>query len=117
MVLLPTPLKAFTDTMPEVKAMIRICARNLYRWQCDPEMASVNKALDAWSDWDSYPKSWPKGADHDRPMGIVEFSPKIKLDADRRLAIIRRDLVSAGDHYPREEVRKALTYWGISELG
>lgn len=26
MILLPTPLKAFTDTMPEVKAMLRICA-------------------------------------------------------------------------------------------
>src|SRR5260370_24581423 len=32
MVLLPTPLKAFTDTVPEVKAMLRICARNLYGW-------------------------------------------------------------------------------------
>lgn len=35
MVLLPMPLKAFTDTMPEVKAMLRICARNLYGWHCD----------------------------------------------------------------------------------
>lgn len=32
MVLLPTPLKAFTDALPEVKAMLRICARNLYGW-------------------------------------------------------------------------------------
>jgi len=35
MVLLPTPLKAFTDTMPEVKAMLRICVRNLYNWHCE----------------------------------------------------------------------------------
>ena len=43
MVLLPTPLKAFTDTMPEIKSMLRICARNLYGWQCDHEsMSAIN---------------------------------------------------------------------------
>jgi hypothetical protein len=51
MVLLLTPLKAFTDSMPEIKTMLRICARNLYDWQCDHEdMALTNKALDEWSD-------------------------------------------------------------------
>lgn len=31
MVLLPAPLKAFTDAMPEVKAMLRVCSRNFLR--------------------------------------------------------------------------------------
>ena len=35
MVLLPTPLKAFTDSMPEIKSMLRICSTNLYGWRCD----------------------------------------------------------------------------------
>ena len=49
MVLLPTPLKAFTDTMPEVKAMLRICGRSLYGWECDHEsMKETNAALDDW---------------------------------------------------------------------
>src|SRR5205085_1996044 len=49
MVLLPTPLKAFTDTMPDVKAMLRICARNLYGWQCDHDsLLATNAALDIW---------------------------------------------------------------------
>lgn len=32
MILLPTPLKAFTDVMPEVKAMLRQCSGDLFGW-------------------------------------------------------------------------------------
>ncbi len=60
MVLLPTPLKAFTDTMPEVKAMLRICARNLFDWECDhSSVTQSNDTLRGWSDWDAYPTSGP----------------------------------------------------------
>lgn len=53
MVLLPTPLKAFTDAMPDVKAMIRICARNLYNWPPgSDDFLSANAAVDKWTDWD-----------------------------------------------------------------
>jgi hypothetical protein len=49
MVLLPTPLKAFTDTMPHVKVMLRICARNLYGWpNGQAEFDAANRALDKW---------------------------------------------------------------------
>ncbi len=116
MVLLPTPLKAFTDTMPEIKAMLRLCARNLYGWQCDHEtMEATNKALDAWSDWSAWPISWPRQGEKKLPLGTTPFSDAIKADADRRLATIRRDLVEAGEYYPREGVRNALNYWGIAE--
>ncbi len=58
MVLLPTPLKAFTDTMPDVKAMLRICARNLYGWQCDHDnLLATTTTLDDWNDWESYPEA------------------------------------------------------------
>ena len=39
MVLLPTPLKAFTDAMPEVKMLLRVCVSNLYGWTCEHESA------------------------------------------------------------------------------
>lgn len=114
MVLLPTPLKAFTDTMPEVKAMLRLCARNLYGWQCDhPAMSSVNADLDEWSDWDAYPASWPREPHSDRPLGVVDLTPAIEASARKRLHTIGRDLVEGGDFYPREEVKVALEYWGI----
>ena len=116
MVLLPTPLKAFTDTMREIKAMLRICARNLYGWQCDHEsMSAVNSALDRWSDWSAYPKSWPHSPGEQRPLGIVDLTPGIAKSAANRLATIRRDLQNAGKFYPKDAVRAALAYWRISE--
>jgi hypothetical protein len=114
MVLLPTPLKAFTDTIPEIKAMLRICARNLYGWQCDHEnLFATNSALDKWTDWDSYPQSWPRYPNEKRPLGVVELSEGIRVSAHKRLAKIRHDLEHAGNHYPREQVRAALAYWKL----
>lgn len=114
MVLLPTPLKAFTDTMPEIKAMLRICARNLYGWQCDHEtLGEVNVALDAWDDWSTYPASWPRQVGKGRPLGVIELTTEIAKQAKRRLETIRHELQTAGKFYPREEVLQALAYWNI----
>ena len=115
MVLLPTPLKAFTDTMPEIKAMLRLCARNLYEWQCDHErMYEINAALDTWIDWQSYPESWPRKPLEKLPLGVAPLTPAIQASAERRKAAIRRDLEHAGNHYPRDEVTAALAYWKIT---
>lgn len=116
MVLLPTPLKAFTDAMPDVKAMLRLCARNLYGWQCDHDsMAHTNRVLDNWTDWTAYPKSWPRTPEGQRPMGVVDLDDGIRISAERRLAVIRHDLQNAGEFYPRAAVREALAYWEIPE--
>jgi hypothetical protein len=114
MVLLPTPLKAFTDTMPDVKAMLRICARNLYGWPSgQSEFLTTSVALDSWTDWSSYPKSWPRTPDEKLPLGVVPLSSGIQECAKKRLGAIRKDLEHAGPHYPREEVKAALAYWKI----
>jgi hypothetical protein len=116
MVLLPTPLKGFTDTMPEIKTMLRICARNLYGWQCDHEdMESVNASLDEWEDWSAYPGSWPRELGEKTPLGVVELTPEIRDLALKRLANIRHELKNAGEFYPREEVRRTLHYWKMPE--
>jgi hypothetical protein len=84
MVLLPTPLKAFTDAMPGVKAMLRICARNLYGWQCDHDnLLAINTKLDDWKDWDAYPESWPKRAHEKLPVGVVPLNAQIQASAQR----------------------------------
>lgn len=115
MVLLPTPLKAFTDTMPEIKAMLRICASNLYEWQCDHnDLLETNAALDSWTDWESYPPSWPTKPNEKLPLGVVELTQAIRNSAQNRLAAIRRKLEHAGNYYPRDEVRAALGYWKIT---
>lgn len=114
MVLLPTPLKAFTDTMPEIKAMLRICARNLYGWQCDHDnLLATNTALDSWTDWEAYTESWPRTPHEKPPAGVVALTPAIRTSAQKRIDTIRRDLESAGSYYPRDEVRAALEYWKI----
>ena len=111
MVLLPTPLKAFTDTMPEVKTMLRICARNLYGWQCDlDDLLSTNTALDHWADWEAYPESWPRSPQEKLPLRVVSITATIRASAQKRLAAIRHDIAHAGPHYPREGVLEALAY-------
>jgi hypothetical protein len=114
LVLLPTPLKAFTDTMPEVKAMLRIRARNLYSWYCDHE--SISKAIamiDTWRDWSAYPGTWPRSPEGAPPPGVMSLNEAIQSAAEARLKRIRHDLQHAGPHYPRNEVRLALTYWHV----
>jgi hypothetical protein len=114
MLLLPTPLKAFTDTMPEIKAMLRICSRNLYGWTCDhPSLSETISDLDKWNSWDSYPQSWPRQLREKRPIGTVELSPQIKEFVEERRRCIKRDLTSAGPHYPRMEVLSVLAHWNI----
>lgn len=114
MVLLPTPLKAFTDTMPEIKAMLRICSRNLYNWTCDHQsLGETVAALDEWDAWDDYPKSWPRFSNEKRPLGTVEITPKIEHAIFDRKAAIKRDLVGAGPYYPRTEVHQVLDYWRV----
>lgn len=114
MVLLPTPLKAFTDVMPEVKAMLRVCALHLYDWYCEhPDVAEAARQVVDWSDWEDYPASWPRADKPSVPLGLVPFSGAIAKSADRRRAAIWKNLRTAGPHYPRQEVRDALSYWRI----
>lgn len=115
MVLLPTPLKAFTDVMSEVKIRLRVCATNLYGWHCDhPDIEQAAEDVLTWTDWTDYPSSWPKARGASCPDGTVPFSEHIKKAADRRKETIRQDLLAAGPHYPRESVKAALDYWKIS---
>jgi hypothetical protein len=114
-VLLPTPLKAFTDVVPNVKMMLRICARNYYGWQCDHEgLSDAIAKLDNWSDWEAYPMSWPRLPSTMTPRGVIPLNNVIQENAQRRLHRIKLDLKKAGDHYPRAKVLDALEYWNNS---
>jgi hypothetical protein len=62
MVWLPTPLKSFTDSLPEVKAMLRTCAFYLYGWACEHETVEAQAdAIRAGSMPENYPVDWPSG--------------------------------------------------------
>jgi hypothetical protein len=114
MVLLPTPLKTFTDTVPAVKAMLRICARNTYGWQCDHEiMDSVKASLDVWDNWEGYPESWPRKIGTHTPIGTMPFNSVIQKRALNRWKKIQNDIENAGPFYPRDSVRQVLKYWDL----
>lgn len=111
MVLLPSPLKAFTDVMPEIKAMLRRCASDLYDWSCDHPDAPPLKGS-GYSAAD-YPSVWRAAAQGQIP-GLVPTSPGIRKSIANRKAAIARDLRQAGEYYPRDAVRAALAYWKIA---
>ena len=110
MVLLPTPLKAFTDAMPEVRGMLRAGARRLYGWVCEhPDTTAEAERLDEWQDSRSYPRSWAMG----EFPGVRPLTSDIRAAVCRRVDGLKRDLIHAGPYYPRDEVRSALAYWKV----
>lgn len=113
MVLLPSPLKAFTDVMPEVKAMLRACSFHTYGWRCGHE-AVCGIDLKAPTQWDAYPNDWPRALGDKPPPGVIYINATIEMAARKRLSTIRRDLDLSGPHYPREQVRNVLAYWDIT---
>jgi hypothetical protein len=94
---------------PLVKSALRICAKNLYGWSCEVE--GVSEVVE---DWDIYPDSWPRTIREKLPLGIVSINDDIRQSAERGMTRVRSDLVNAGPHYPREEVREALLYWCLN---
>jgi len=114
MVLLPTPLKAFTDAMPEIKVMLRLCAKNLYGWSCGQDiLPHEHAAVEKFSAWDAYPGSWPRIYGDKVPLGMMpmHLNPAIYQSAKKRLERIWFDLVYAGPFFPRKQVQDAMNYW------
>lgn len=117
MVLLPSPLKAFTDSMIEVKTMLRICAKFSFDWECEhSEAEDARRLVSEFSDWDAYPDSWPDRLGARSPKGSVELTDKIEASINKRKSAIAKDLKSAGNYYPRDSVKNTLKFWNI-ELG
>ena len=115
MVLLPTPLKAFTDVMPEIKAMLRLCSASLYDWKPSLEDGSLgHDSFENCFTVSDYPDSWPAKGKMSTPVGMVCLNDRILADIDRRKSRIRRDLEFAGPYYPRAQVQSVLEHWGIA---
>jgi hypothetical protein len=112
MVLLPDPLKAFTDSVPEVKLMLRACARNLYGRPCGGGRAEEPTAAEFTSD-PAWPASWPRTPGGGEPAGVMPLTDVVRARAAKRKVEIARDLQWAGPRYPREEVRRALAEFDV----
>jgi hypothetical protein len=116
MVWLPTALKGFTDSLPEIKEMLRVCAFHLYGWACEHQSVE-SQAVKIRSGWTPtyYPDSWPN---IDRPNllppGTAPFTDRIKKEIAKRKRKIKLDIDNAAFiNYPRAEVEDVLRFWKI----
>lgn len=116
MVWLPTPLKGFMDTLPEIKAMLRVCAFHLYGWACEhPSVdAQASQVRLGWIP-DGYPKSWPRpGNSNALPPGVAPFSARIEREIEKRKRKLKADLSDVTlRHYPRDDVQSVVKFWSI----
>ncbi|HEY5347952.1 MAG TPA: hypothetical protein VIJ72_07145 [Rhizomicrobium sp.] len=115
MVLLPTPLKGFTDAVPEIKKILRTCAYYLYGWACEhgDARAQVEK-IRAGDIPDGYPKQWPTATRQTLPKGTAPFTPRVEAAiAKRRREIAERLKEDSYLNYPRNEVRDVLSFWNV----
>ena len=105
-----------TDDLPEIKAMLRVCAFHLYGWACEhPSVAEqADKVRSGWIP-EGYPKSWPSPERPSaRPPGTAPFSERIEKEIAKRKRRIKASMENARFvHYPRAEVIEVLKFWGI----
>jgi hypothetical protein len=117
MVWLPTPLKGFTDSVPEVKAILRRCAYHLYGWACDHEAIKKATSQALASDLPQfYPSEWPRPGKEIDPPGLAGFTPQVASAIERRKAQIRTFLANKDFRSPaavetRDRVQTVLKYW------
>lgn len=119
MVWLPTPLKGFTDTVPEIKDILRVCSFHLYGWACehDSVVEQANRVRSGWIP-PSYPRSWPSHENnHAMPVGTAPFTSRIEREIEKRKSKFREALENEDLlHYPRTEVETVLKFWNV-DLG
>ena len=115
MVWLPTPLKGFTDAVPEIKKILRICAFHMYGWICEhPDAATEAAKIRNGPVSDEYPKSWPTPERKVLPLGTAPFSSDAAAAVKKRKCELKRMLSDTSlVHFPREEARSVLAFWKI----
>src|SRR6266478_17103 len=117
MVLLPTPLKALTDSVPEVKHMLRVCAYNLYGWVPEvpnaPDLADQVELVRGGEVFRDYPQSWPRIPGEKLPPGTMRYSSIVEVAIQKRKREIKLRLDSRSyPLYPRDSVLRVLEFWG-----
>jgi hypothetical protein len=117
MIWLPTPLKGFTDSVPEIKLMLRTCAFHLYGWTCQFEdVDTLRQASQIGSGEipNGYPATWPRYKGEKLPPNTAPWTDSIRERIKKRKSEIASKLQSDSHvHYPRDSVRKVLDFWKI----
>lgn len=101
-VLVPTPLKALTDFVPEVTAVLRLVSAKLYGFV--PEGRSLPNE-DLAGDW--YPTEWRAG----RVQGICSMTPLIAKRIKQRFKAFSNEFEASPGHYPKAKAAETIRYW------
>lgn len=102
MVLVPSPLKTFTDTVPEVKAALRYAAYQLYGFL--PENRDVPHEDDAG---DFLPESWRSA----ETIDFIAASNSVLARIHEQSKKLQELHENAGPKYPRTSVQSVVDYW------
>ncbi|MBI3644548.1 MAG: hypothetical protein HY233_01065 [Acidobacteriales bacterium] len=115
MVWLPSPLKGFTDVVPEIKSMLRTCSFYLYDWICEHDDVKVQAAaIRSGQLPEGYPEAWPAPGRIFPPPGTANFTARIVSAIERRKGELRRMLADRSlTKFPREQVEGVLKFWNI----
>ncbi|KAA0680351.1 hypothetical protein [Roseomonas genomospecies 6] len=116
MVLLPAPLKGATDSIPEVKRILRTAAFHLYGWVCDHDDVKDD------ADWiragnlpEHYPAGWPGCTPGPQRIRVRPLSDGIRDAILKRMAEIKDGLATEGNsgvsRYPYDQVQDVQRYW------
>ncbi len=116
MIWLSTPLKGFTDSVPEIKTILRTCAFYLYDWACGHDIvAQQTAAIRSGAMPAGYPSEWPSKNNPNPPPGVAPFTDRVSAAIEKR----KRELRALVDNeelafFPRQEVREVLAFWKIT---
>jgi hypothetical protein len=115
MIWLPTPLKGFTDSLPIVKNMLRICAYHYYGHACQhPNASSEIVSIIEGVTPNCYPASWPCASRPDAiPKGVMTINENIKQKIIKRKTAIKSALNNESfANYPTD-VEQTLSFWKV----
>ncbi len=102
MVLVPSPLKTFTDTIPEVKSALRYASSILYGFspenRDEPDASAASSYL---------PDIWRKP----ETIRFVPINDRIIAHLTERVEKLAQLQESAGENYPRRGVAEVISYW------
>jgi hypothetical protein len=115
MIWLPTPLKGFTDAVPQIKECLRVCAFQLYGWACEHEdVRTVAERVRSGAIPEGYPNDWPTADRRVLPPGTAPCTDRVQASIEKCKAKFREQLAdSALEHYGHDVVREVLTFWKV----
>jgi hypothetical protein len=91
MIWLPTPLKGFTDAVPQIKECLRVCAFQLYGWACEHEdVRTVAERVRSGAIPEGYPNDWPTADRRVLPPGTASCTERVQASIEKRLEIVQR---------------------------